>query len=454
MDQIPFDQTNIPDPQEFEQLVKDQEWETLEARVGAIHPADIADLLETLPEEETIEIFNRLPLEVASEVLDEAAGPTRQELLAGVDDEYLADLLDELPMNDAVEILEDLPADISAQLMGLMEPEDAQEVHQALQYEKNTAGRLMTVDIAALKASWTVEEAFTYLRAQRGIEHLYYLYVVDQYRKLVGVTPLRALVLSDPDQLIEEIMSPDTVAVAATADQEEIAEILAKYDIAALPIVDEQGYLLGAITVDDVIDVFTEEATEDIQRLGGSLPLERPYFSTPVFNVFQKRIGWLMLLFGAGTLTGLVTTYFEPVWARFLVLASFVPLVIGTGGNSGSQTIATIIRAITTEEIRFRDLGKAWLREITVGLLLGLVMGVIAYLMSVFIWKDGGEAALVLALTLPLVVMWSTTIGTLVPIVAQRFNIDPAVISGPMITTIVDVTGLIIYYSLAGLILF
>jgi magnesium transporter len=248
-------------------------------------------------------------------------------------------------------------------------------------------------------------------------------------------------------------MSTDVIAVSAESDQEEVADWLAKYDYAALPVVDAGYCLVGVITVDDIIDVFQEEATEDIQRLGGSLPLERPYFSTPVINVFQKRIGWLLLLFAAGTLTGLVTQFFEPTWSQFLVLASFVPLVIGTGGNSGSQTIATIIRAITTGEVNFRDLGQAWLREVTIGLLLGLVMGAIALLITNFIWKEGLEIALVIALTLPLVVMWSTTVGTIVPIIADRIHIDPAVISGPLITTIVDVTGLIIYYTLAGLIL-
>jgi magnesium transporter len=291
------------------------------------------------------------------------------------------------------------------------------------------------------------------LRSHRELEQLYYLYAVTGDRKLVGVVPLRYLILSDPELTVEEIMISEVVSVDDTADQEEIAEVLAKYDYAALPIVDKDDRLVGVVTVDDVIDIFQEEATEDIQRLGGSLPLERPYFSTPVTSVFSKRIGWLLLLFAAGTLTGLVTQFYDDVWAQFLVLASFVPLVIGTGGNSGSQTIATIIRAITTGEVRFRDLGSAWMREVTVGLLLGLVMGAIAVVVTIFVWQEDWRVAMVLALTLPVVVMWSTTVGTIVPLAADRFNIDPAVISGPLITTVVDVTGLIIYYTLAGIIL-
>ena len=262
------------------------------------------------------------------------------------------------------------------------------------------------------------------------------------------------MILANPAQRIEDIMNPDVIAVTVDADQEEVAEVLAKYDYAAVPIVDAGNRLAGVITGDDIIDVLTEEATEDIQRLGGSLPLERPYFSTTIFSVFKKRIGWLFLLFVAGYPTGMVTQYYQPVWGQFLILAAFVPLVIGTGGNSGSQTIATIIRAITTGEVRFRNIGQVWMREVTVGLLLGLVMGAMALVITTFIWQEAFEVAEVVALTLPIVVMWSTTVGTIVPIVADRINIDPAVISGPLITTTVDVTGLIIYYTLAGLILF
>jgi magnesium transporter len=446
-------ENKTPELQDLAQLVREERWDEIKALIEEQHPADIADLLEVLSSAETLEVFQLLPVEVASEVLDEAGGTTRMDLLSNMEQEHLADLLDELPMNDVVEILEDLPEPVSETLIQLMEPEEAEEIRLALEYEKESAGRLMTTDVAALQAQWTVEQAFNYLRSLEEIEQLYYLYVVDQDYHLVGVVPIRGLILANPAQRIADIMSADVIAVSAEADQEEVADVLAKYDFTALPIVDETNRLVGVITVDDIIDVFQEEATEDIQRLGGSLPLERPYFSTPVLNVFQKRIGWLLLLFGAGTLTGLVTQFYEPIWSQFLVLASFVPLVIGTGGNSGSQTIATIIRAITTGEVRFRDLGRAWLREVTVGLLLGLVMGAMALLISNFIWKEGLEIAEVIALTLPLVVMWSTTVGTIIPIVAERIHIDPAVISGPLISTVVDVTGLIIYYTLAALIL-
>jgi len=372
------------DEQGISQLIRDENWTVIKKLIAEQHPADIADLLEMLPSNESLAIFKRLPVEIASEVLDEAGGTTRMDLLSNVNQEHLADILDELPMDDAVEILEDLPDPVSETLIDLMEPEEADEVRLAFEYEKETAGRLMTTDVAALHSTWTVEQAFNYLRSLDEIEQLFYLYVIDPDYRLVGVVPLRGLILANPAQHIDEIMITDVITVSVDSDQEQVAEILAKYDFAALPIVDAGYCLVGVITVDDIIDVLQEEATEDIQRLGGSLPLERPYFSTSIFSVFQKRIGWLFLLFAAGTLTGWVTHFYEPIWGQFLILAAFVPLVIGTAGNSGSQTIATIIRAITTEEVKFRNLGEAWLREAAVGLLLGLVMGVMALLMSRF----------------------------------------------------------------------
>jgi magnesium transporter len=369
-----------------------------------------------------------------------------------VDDERLADLLEELPMDDAAEFLEDLPEEISDRLIDLMEPEEAEEVRELLAYQDETAGRLMTTDIAMLRRHWTVAQAFDYLRNLEDAETLHYLYVVDRYGKLIGVAPLRALILSQPDSTIEEIMTTDIVAAPVTADQEELAEMVARYDYFAIPIVDDENRLLGVVTVDDVVDIFEEEVTEDIQRLGGSEPLEQPYFAASLWQVVRKRIGWLLLLFVAATLTGTVLRFFEEELLLVVALSFFIPLITGTGGNAGSQTVATIIRALTLGEVRLSNIGQAWLREVTVGLLLGLAMGLVGFLRAI-LWQTGYEVALVVTITLPIVVIWATTIATLVPILADHFEIDPTVISGPMISTIVDATGLLIYFLLAKFLL-
>lgn len=453
------EQLNYPNPEKVELLLAQNELDSLRRLLADIHPADIADLLEELDHEEAIATFNLLSDEVASEVLDETGSLVRQKLVEKVDDERLADLLDELPMDDAAEFLDDLPDPISDRLIELMEPEEAAEVQELLGYEEDSAGRLMTRDVAVLRRQWTVNQTLEYMRSLEDAETLHYLYVVDRHDKLLGVTPLRNLLMAQPDTTIGAIMNEQVTAVLVTADQEELAELVAHYDYVTIPVVDKNGRFLGIITVDDVLDVLEEEATEDIQRLGGSAPLDQPYFAASVFSVFRKRVWWLLMLFFAATLTGTVMKIFQPTNAStastadtMFMLMLFVPLIIGTGGNAGSQTVATIIRAITLDEVSIRNGMQAWRREVSVGFLLGIIMGGMGMLRAV-LWHTGMEVALVVALTLPLIVIWSTTIATLVPILAEQFKIDPAVISGPMITTIVDSTGLFIYFSLATVIL-
>ena len=275
---------NFPPIEEIEQMVAEGRLTELQAQLERIHPADIALLLDELETETAVTVFELLSIEIASEVLDETGGQIRQELVEKVDDERLADLLDELPMDDAAEFLEDLPDEISDRLIGLMEPEEAAEVQELLAYEDETAGRLMNRDVVALRRQWTVNETFDYLRSLEDAETLHYLYVVDRDNKLIGVVPLRRLILSQPDQTIESLMYSDVASVPVTADQEELAEFVTRYDYFVVPVVSENNELLGVVTVDDVLDIFEEEVTEDIQRLGGSEPLDQPYFAVSVFH--------------------------------------------------------------------------------------------------------------------------------------------------------------------------
>lgn len=446
------DALNFPSIEEIELLVADGKLAELQTLLERIHPADIAALLDELEPNTAVTLFELLSIEIASEVLDETGGQVRQELIEKVDDERLADLLDELPMDDAAEFLEDLPDEISDRLIGLMEPEEAAEVQELLSYEEETAGRLMTRDVVALRRQWTVSETFDYLRSLEDAETLHYLYVVDRDNKLIGVVPLRTLILSQPDHTIGSIMVTEVVSIHVNADQEELAELVSRYDFFVVPVVSEANELLGVVTIDDVLDIFEEEVTEDIQRLGGSEPLDQPYFAVSVFQIVRKRIGWLLLLFVASTLSGEVIRHFQNELDLIVALGFFITLITGTGGNAGSQTVATIIRAITLDEVKLSNLTSAWRREVTVGLLLGVVMGAVG-IVRALLWHTGFEVALVVALTLPLIVIWATTVATVIPVVADRFHIDPTVISGPMIATIVDATGLLIYFSLAKFIL-
>ena len=443
----------MPDQDFIARLIAEDRLAELRDLLAEYHPADIAELLDEMDTDTAVVTFGHLPIDVASEVLDESGGIFRKELLEQTDDERLADLLEEMPMDDAAEILEDLPDLMTDHLLGLMEPEEAADVRRILSYDENTAGRLMNTDVAALRRQWTAAEAIEYLRSLEEIETLHYLYVVDRDGQLLGVVPIRYLLLAQPDELIEDIMLQTVFSVLTTADQEELADFIAKYDYTAIPVVDDEGRLLGVVTVDDALDVLEEEATEDIHRLGGSEPLDQPYFAVSAFDIYKKRIGWLLLLFFAGTLTGYVTTLFEGVWGVFTALTIFVPLVIGTGGNAGSQTIATIIRAITLGEVKPATMIRAWRKELFTGLMLGTTMCVLAIALTLIVWQVDLGVALAVAFTLPVVVMWAVTIGTIVPVVADRIGIDPTVVSGPMISTLVDATGLAIYYTLAGFIL-
>ena len=445
-------QYTTPDTEEIHRLIAAGDIEQASALVANVHPADIADLLDGIDPQDAVVLFNLLNLETASEVLDETGTLVRQELLEQVDDERLADLLDELPMDDAAEFLDDLPELTATRLLDLMEPGEARDVRELLRYETETAGRLMTTEIAVLRRQWTAAQALDYLRSLTDAETLHYLYVVDRQNHLLGVVPLRNLLMARPEATVDTIMAPDIVAVQVTADQEELAEFISRYDYFAIPVVDAENRLVGVVTVDDALDVLAEEATEDIQRLGGSEPLANPYFAVSVFQVVRKRVVWLLLLFVASLFTSTVIRSFEELLAVAVVLNAFIPLITGTGGNAGSQTVTTIIRAIAVDDVRISDMARAWRREFAVGLVLGIMLGLVGAVVGALV---GGDARIgfVVGATLPVVVVWANTVATLVPIAAERFNIDPTVISAPMITTIVDATALLIYFLIARLIL-
>jgi magnesium transporter len=445
-------QIQLPQAELVSNLVEEQAWDDIRSILADVHPADIASLLDQLEPEEAVIVFRLLPLETASEVLDETGSRVRQELVEKVDEERLADLLDELPMDDAAEFLEDLDDLKAARLLDLMEPEEAEDVRELLRYEEETAGRLMTRDVVALRRNWTIAQTLDFLRNLDDTESLHYLYVIDRHDHLLGVVPLRELIKAKPDQTVESIMRGDVAAVSVHADQEALAEMVARYDYYAMPVVDDDNHLVGVVTVDDVLDILAEEATEDIQRLGGSEPLDQPYFAVSVFHVVRKRIVWLLLLFVAATLTGTVIREFETELETVIALGIFIPLITGTGGNAGSQTVTTVIRALALGEVQMRDLFRVLRRELTVALLLGSLLGIVGFVRAIT-WDTGYrtvyDVSIVVMLTLPLVVIWANMVATVVPIVAEKLNIDPTVVSAPMITTVVDATGLAIYFLLA-----
>jgi magnesium transporter len=424
------------------------------ALLEGVHPADIAEVLAELEEEEALAVFNALPLEVASEVLDETSSEVTGFLFEQLPDARLAALLSQMPMDDAARLLAGQERARAETLMRQMAPRAAADVRELLGYPEGSAGRIMNDRVARLRGAWSVAQAFEYLRrVDSESEMLTHLYTVDGEGCLTGVLPLRQLVMAQPEQTIAEIRTTDVISVGVLDRREEVAEVAAKYDFFAVPVVDEAGRLAGVVTVDDIVDVLEAEATEDIQRLGGSTPLNNPYFAVSVPSMARKRVGWLLLLFLGGTLTANVIAYFEDALAQAVVLMLFVPLLVGTAGNSGSQTVSTIIRALALGEVTGRDSLRVLVREFATGLTVGSMLGLIAFFFVYYFGSAGFAVALVVALTMPLICTWSTLVASLIPIVADKFGVDPTVISAPLITTLVDATGLIIYFMIARAVL-
>ena len=365
----------------------------------------------------------------------------------------IADLLDVMPMDDAAEVLSELEDEQAEDLLSRMDPTEAADVGTLLAYPDESAGRLMTTKVVKLKEDWTIEAASRFLREiDQEVETLAYLYVVDEGDVLVGILPLRAILMSPVKDHISNLMIRDPISVQADTDQEEVARVVAQYDYFAIPVVDHIGRFLGIITHDDVVDIFEEEFTEDVHRLGGSQPLEHTYLSTPVLMMVRKRVGWLLLLFVTGSLTGTVMRLFQNELESVVALSLFIPLLIGTGGNSGTQTTSMIIRALAIGEVSFGDIVRLAGRELVTGLLLGIVIGVVGFGRAVT-WNTSVQVGLTVATSLLALVVWANTMGAILPLVASKLRIDPTMISGPVMSTLVDATGLLIYFNLARVII-
>lgn len=397
------------------------------ALLPKLNPADAADIFEELYDEDAAEIAVQLPLSTLVRIVNE------------MEPDEAADLLDDLDARQADAILAQLEA--------------AHQIKPLIAFPDDTAGGLMTSSFIALQRRMTAAQAIAAIRMWHPDEEtIYYLFVTDRLKRLVGVINLRQLIVAAPSTPVAKIMDLDVVYVAADTDQEDCADLMQRYDLLALPVVDANKHLLGIITIDDLVDVIQAEASEDIQRLGGSEPLDRAYLDTSVFSITRKRIGWLFLLFGTATLTAGVMDAYQSILGSVVVLSIFIPMLIGTGGNAGSQTTSTIIRALAVGDVEWGDAWRVWLHELSIGVVMGLTMGVAALILS-YVWVTDFFVALTVACSIFGIVVWSTSAGSLLPLIAQRLKIDPTVISGPAMSTLVDATGLFIYFNIARLVL-
>jgi magnesium transporter len=425
-------------------------------QVADLPAADVVDLVNQLTLIEAATVIMMLSVARAIELFDQPTMRRRAAILEQLDPGRAAQILEGLSADERTDIIQQMGQHECRRILSKLSAEMRTEVEHLLQYPEHTAGGIMTTEFVRLEPRMTVAEALKHIRSvAREKESIYACYVLEpETRRLLGSISLRDLVMAELDRPVAEIMRRKPVTVNALDDQETVAQKIAKYNLLAVPVLEQDGSVVGFVTVDDVIDVMIEEQTEDILRMAAVEPgaLDKPYFDNPIFRVVRKRIGWLLLLFVAGTLTSAVLHNFENELALAVELAIFIPLLIGTGGNAGAQTVMTVIRSLALGEIGVRHAWRVVLREATTGMVVGLLVGSVAF-GYVWIWKGSLELALTVAVTMFAICLWATTAGSIVPIIAHRFGVDPAVLSAPLITTLVDATGLVIYLTTAKLIL-
>lgn len=423
-----------------------------------VQPADIAEAIEGLPETMQAIAFRLLSKNEAIEVYENLDSSVQQALIEDFKRQDLIDIVDKMSPDDRARLFDELPAKIVRRMLQQLSAQERQATALLLGYEAETAGRIMTPEYVALKENWTVEKALAHIRAQADLsETVYYLFVTNFARQLTGILSLRQLVLGQSDQSIGEIMTREVVSVQTGTDQEEVARIIQRYDFIAMPVVDTEDRLVGIITIDDVLDILEEETTEDIYALGGVQSGGENYFQSNLLDVARKRVVWLSVLLVTNTVTAAVISSQEEVLTRFVVLAAFIPLLIGSGGNVGAQSSTVVIRGLNTDELRIKDAARVIKREAIAGAFLGLMLGIVVTVWAYFL-QGGDISALPVAITvgvsLVAISILASSAGAGLPFLFHSFGLDPALMSAPFITTIVDVLGVLIYLNLAKQVLF
>jgi magnesium transporter len=436
---------------DIEELIRENP-EQIPAAVADMHPADLAELLEELPQEDRLVLFEALPPDQGAAVLSELKGETLRLVLHRASPDKLGPQLDRVPGDEVTFLLERLSQRQREALVSKMSPRDAAEAKRLLRYEPRTAGRLMTEKFATIRPEWTVAEALQHLRkVDPEVETIQSLYAVDDEGHLAGAVSLRKLFPASPDRKIADLMNKNVLTVRPDTPQEEVARQVSKYDIHSIPVVDEHNKPLGIVTVDDVIDVLIEEQTEDMLHLAGMSAEEEVtegYFASKPWRNIRARFNWLLLLFVTETLTGTVLRHFESELAKVVALSFFIPLLIGTGGNSGSQTVTTIVRGLAVGEIKLRDFWRVLLREGGSGLTLGILLGIVGFGRAL-LWGSTMPLAITVGVSILVICTWANTVGATIPMLATALKIDPTIMSAPLIATLVDATGLFIYFMIA-----
>lgn len=440
--------------EDIKELLENKQYTSLRQALTELNDADIAVILENLEEEDRLKVFRILPKSMAADVFSYLELENQQMIILALADKEAAGIINNLMADDATDLLEEMPANIVKKLLANASPDVRRDINHLLQYPEDSAGSIMTVEFLDLKESLTVQQAIEKIR-QQGVdsETINICYVLDQSRMLIGTVALRYLLLSPADAIIGEIMHENVISVNTLMDQEEVARQFQKYDFTAMPVVDNENRLVGIITVDDIVDIMQEEATEDMEKMAAITPSDKPYLRTGILETWKNRIPWLLLLMLSATFTGSIITSFEDALSGCVVLSAYMPMLMGAGGNAGSQSSVAIIRSLSLNELRFKDWFRVLWKESGVAILCGITLAVANFAKLMIFDRVSVSIALVVCISLALTVLLAKIVGCMLPMLAKKIGFDPAVMASPFITTIVDALSLLIYFEIATRIL-
>ena len=431
------------------ELLNNRDYASLLSELREDNEVDVALFMETLTDDETAFVFRMLPKEICAEVFAHLESDTQRRVVEAFTDEETTQLLDQLFVDDAVDFLEDMPANMVNRILRLTNPDKRRIINRYLQYPEDSAGSIMTAEYTRLKQNMTVAQAITHLRTfGEDRETIYTCYVTDDRRFLEGVISVKAILLADDSDRIGDIMETDIISVNTTMDREDVVRLFHKYNFLAIPVVDNENRLVGIVTIDDAVDVMQEETTEDFEKMAAIAPSEKPYLKTSFWQHGMHRISWLFILMVSGMINGLILEKHEAAFIAYPLLVSFIPMLTDTGGNVGSQSSTLMIRGMTLGEIKFSDIFKVIFKESATSLLMGVVLSAVNFVRVYLVYKDP-ITALILALAMVATVFMAAVIGGILPLIAKKLRIDPAIMAAPLITTLVDAAALAIYFAIA-----
>lgn len=453
-----MEQVNVTLTETIKMLLDDKKFSTLRDILVTMKPYDIAAIFENLQDEKMPILFRILPKELAAETFVEMDDETQEFLIHGFSDSELKEVVDELFVDDAVDLIEEMPANVVKRILRQADKDMRKQINELLKYPEDSAGSIMTTEFIVLRPDMTAEMAIKRIR-RTGVdkETIYTCYVTDANNKLIGITTVKDLLLAEDDELVKSIMEENVISVTTLADQEQVAQMFSNYNFLALPVVDNENRLVGIVTIDDAIDVIQEEATEDIEKMAAVLPSDKPYMKTSVFGLYKKRAPWLLILMLSATFTSAIISSFEAVLANVLILSSFIPMITGSGGNAGSQSSVSVIRALSLGEIQFKSIFLVLWKEFRVSILCGITLAAANFVKLLLFDLHGQEnafmIALVISLTLVGTIIMAKLVGSSLPLLASKVGFDPAVMANPLISTVCDSLSLLIYFGVAKLIL-